>query len=48
MKDCRVCKHFVWCEWPKIVFYKQSRLNCPEFEERGRKEGRGAKEVKCE
>lgn len=31
--DCRKCRRFVWCEWPKIVFYKVSGIECDEYED---------------
>jgi len=30
--DCRKCRRFVWCEWPKIVFHKVSGIECDEYE----------------
>ena len=32
MTDCSKCKHFIYCDWGKILFSKVK--DCKEFEER--------------
>ena len=32
MTDCPECKHFIYCDWYKIVYSKAT--DCKEFEER--------------
>ena len=32
MTDCSKCKHFIWCDPYKILFYKTTDEPCEEFE----------------
>ena len=32
-KDCRNCKHFIWCDPYEVLFYQTSGESCDEFEE---------------
>ncbi len=32
-RECTECRHFVWCEFPKQVFHKQTHIPCERFEE---------------
>lgn len=34
MVDCTKCKHFIYCEFPQIVYYKTSGEDCEEYEEK--------------
>jgi hypothetical protein len=32
-KDCRKCKHLIWCDPYKVMFYLTSGESCEEFDE---------------
>lgn len=40
MTDCSKCKHFVYCDWGKILFHKAFKEPCEEHEERKVDDGR--------
>ena len=39
-RECPACRHFIYCEWPKIVYHKVSGADCEEFAPRDEKEDR--------
>lgn len=32
-RECTECRHFVYCDWGKVVFHKSTRTPCDEFKE---------------